>query len=146
MVTFSAEQRSIMQEKLTQAIKDFSYRFKRYEINYSIAIGYSPEELDLTPLSHFIRESDRFVVLDQHTYAIILDCTDDESGIKAANNLLTHYQGEHFSKPLYTSIVTADNFDTVPLMIQELFYLLDYALEHNMNSILMESSQVMQKH
>jgi len=146
MSTFSTEERSIMQEKLTQAIKDFSYRFKRYEINYSIAIGHSPEDIDLSSLSHYIRESDRFIVLDHNTCAVILDCTNDECGIKAANNLLTHFQGNFFSSLLYTGIVTASNYDTVALMTHDLFYLLDYAIFHNMNNILMESSQLIQKH
>lgn len=145
MSIFSNEQRSIMQEKLTQGIKDFGYRFKRYGINYSIAIGHSPENIDLSQMSHYIRESDRFIILDRNTCAVILDCANDECGIKATNNLLTHFQGEFFSTPLYTAIVTASNYDTSALMTYELFYLLNYAIERNMNNILLDCSQVVQK-
>lgn len=146
MSTFSHEYLSSMQEKLLQAMKDFKYRFKRYGINYSIAIGYSPENVDLTPLSLHIRESDLFIVLDHNTCAVILDSTNDEGGIKAANNLLSHFQGNFFSIPLYTGIVTASNYDTVALMMHDLFYLLDYAIKNNMNNIIMEPSQVIHKH
>lgn len=146
MVTFSNGQYSLMKEKLTQAVKDFSYRFRRYEINYSIAIGHTPEAIDLSILSRHIRESDRFIILNHNTCAVILDCTSDTCGIKAANNLLTHFQGTFFSTPIYLGIVTASNYDTDSKMTHELFYLLDYAIEHNMNSILVEQSQVIQKH
>jgi len=139
---FSHEQRSIMGEKLIQAIKDFTYRYKRYGIKFSIAIGHTSDDIDLSPLSHHIRESDRFIVLDHNTCVIVLDCADDDCGIKAANNLLTLFQGSYFSTPLYTAIVTVSNYETSELMVRELFYLLNYAIEHNMNAILVEHSQV----
>ncbi len=142
MPPFSHEQRSIMGEKLIQAVKDFTYRYKRYGIKFSIAIGHTSDEIDLTPLSEHIRESDRFIVLDHNTCAIILDCADDDNGIKAANNLLTLFQGSYFSSPLYAAIVTVSNYEASELMIRELFYLLNYAIEHNMNAILVEHSQV----
>lgn len=145
MSTITPEQRSLMKEKLSQAIKDFGYRYKRYEINYSIAIGHTSEDIDLSQMSGFIRETDRFIILDYNTCAIILDCSDEIRGIKAANNLLTHYQGLFFSKALYLTIVTANNYDTNHKMLHELFYLLDYAIKHNMNNILLDHSQVIQK-
>lgn len=146
MINFSNEQHSLMKEKLTQAIKDFSYRFKRYEVNYSVAIGHTPEDVDLSKISQYIRETDRFIILNHNTCAVILDCSDDIRGIKAANNLLTHFQGTFFSTPLYFSIVTASNYDTEHKMTHELFYLLEYAIKHNMNNILVEHSQVMRNH
>lgn len=146
MSTFTHEQLSLMKEKLSQAIKDFAYRFKRYNINYSIAIGHTTEDIDLNQISNFIRSTDRFIVLNHSTYAIILDCSDEIRGIKAANNILTHYQGIFFSIPLYITIVTASNYEADAKMIHELFYLLDYAIKHNMNNILLEHSQLIQKH
>lgn len=142
MFASSTQEYSLMKEKLLQAVKDFHYRFERYEANYSIAIGYSPQDIDLTPLGGFVRKTDSFVILDQHTCAIILDCADDIKGMKAANNLLTHFQGSFFATPLYTCVVTASNYDTDAKMIHELFYLLRYATENNMNNILVESSQI----
>lgn len=145
MSTFTHEQHSLMKEKLSQAVKDFAYRFKRYKINYSIAIGHTPEDTDLSQISGFIRETDRFIVLSHNTCAIILDCSDELRGTKAANNLLTKFQGNFFSKPLYFTIVTASNYEADSKMIHELFYLLDYAIKHNMNNILLEHYQVIQK-
>jgi len=142
MPLFSHEQRSVMGEKLIQAIKDFTYRYKRYGIKFSIAIGHTTDDIDLSSLSEHVRESDRFIVLNHNTCVIVLDCADDDCGIKAANNLLTLFQGNYFSGSMYTAIVTASNYDTSLLMVRELFYLLNYAIENNMNAILVEHSQV----
>lgn len=145
MSTFTHEQYSLMRDKLSQAIKDYSYRLKRYKVNYSIAICHSPKDIDLGPLSSQIRQTDRYIVFGHNTCAVVLDCTNEIEGIKAANNLLTHFQGSFFSTPLYVGIVTAGNYETDTKMIHELFYLLDYAIEHNMNNILVDHSQVIQK-
>lgn len=144
MSTFTHEHYSLMNDKLSQAVKDFSYRFKRYNVSYSIAVGHTTENVDLSLISGYIRETDRFITLNHNTYAVVFDCTDEITGIKAGNNLLARFQGSFFSTPLYTSIVTASSYETNAKMIHELFYLLDYAIEHNINNIILEHSQVIQ--
>ncbi|HEX5670160.1 MAG TPA: hypothetical protein VFX66_01385, partial [Sulfuricurvum sp.] len=67
------------------------------------------------------------------------------TGIKAANNLLTHFQGSFISTPLYVSVVIASNYEADSKMIHELFDLLDNAVEHNMNNIILEQTQAIQK-
>jgi hypothetical protein len=138
MSKFSSEQKLQMNEKLKDAIDNFAYRYERYSINYSIAVGCTSDNIDITPMSRFVRASDCFVVLDQNTCVVIFDCTNDDCGIKAANNMLTLFQGANFSSSLYSSIVTASNYSTPELAIKDLFYLLDYAIKHNMNGVLME--------
>lgn len=145
MSPFSIEERSSMQQILLKEIREFSYRHQRYQIDYSLSIGYSPEPVELNSLSAFIRESDHFIELKPNICAVILDCANDDNGVKAANNLLSRFQGNFFSTPLYASIVTARDFETPLLMVNDLFYLLDYAITHNMNNMLMDSSRVMQK-
>lgn len=144
MPIIPTERRLIMQQKLMQAIKDFDYRFKRYQISYSIAIGHSPSNIDLTIFSSHIRATDRFITFDRNTCAIIFDCTNDESGIKAANNLLSHYHSNFYGTPLFASIVTVSNYDSTQNMTQNLFELLNHAVKHNMDSMILEHSQVIQ--
>lgn len=144
MSTFTHEQHSLMKDKLSQAIKDYAYRLKRYKINYSIAMGHTlKEDIDLSRVSDYIRETDRFIILNHNTYAVVFDCTDETTGMQAAKNLLTHFQG---AASLYTSIVTASHYEVDSMMIQELFSLLYYAVEHKINNITQEHSQRIQKH
>lgn len=130
------------QKQLLESAMEFSYRYERYNINYSIAIGYSPEEIDLSPMSNFIRETDKFIVFSNNICAILLDCTNDESGIKAANNLLTKFQGNAFDTPLYSAVVTASNYASSEKMIRELFHLIDFAIANNTNQQVIDHSQI----
>jgi hypothetical protein len=132
----------IYQKKLLESTKEFRYRYERYNFNYSIAIVYSPEEIDFPPMSNFIRVTDVFIVLDNNTYAIVFDCTDDNSGTKAANILLMKFQGKAFDIPLYSAIVTASNYSSPEEMNRKLFCLLNFGIAHNMNQEVIDHSQI----
>jgi len=142
MIHSVGERRQVMQEKLLKELSDFDYRHKRYHINYSIAIGHTPHKIDLTPMSHHIRKTDLYVILTDNTYAVILDCTDNITGLKTANNLLTHFQASFFSHHLYAAVVTVGDYDTALHAVHDLFYLLDYAIKHNTNNMVLECSQI----
>ncbi len=142
MINVFKEKRQTLQAKLLHEATDYEYRFKRYHLNYSIAIGFTPESIDMTPLSAFIRASDRFVVLEPNICAIILDGTADEGGIKAANNLLTYFQNHFFGHSLFASVATASNFIDASHLVHEVFDLLEYAIANNMDNLLIDSSQV----
>lgn len=130
------------QSKLLESAEEFSYRYERYKINYSIAIGHSMDEIDLTSMSSFIRSTDKFIVLSDNTCAILLDCANDASGIKAANNLLTKFQATAFGTLLYSAVVTASNYSTSEKMIRDLFHLIDFAIVNNTNHQVIDHSQV----
>jgi hypothetical protein len=136
------KQRQLFQMRLLEEITDLNYAFTRYQINYSIAIGHTEEAIDMTPLSTYLRKSDRLVVLDEHLCAIIFNHTDDEGGIKAANNLLTYFQTSYFSKSLYACVVTASNHSDPSQAVHALFDLLNYAVSQNMNNLILDISQV----
>jgi hypothetical protein len=84
-------------------------------------------------MSNFIRVTDVFIVLDNNTCAIVFDCTDSNSGTKAANILLTKFQGKAFDTQLYSAIVTASDYSSPKEMNQKLFSLLHFSVERNMN-------------
>lgn len=132
----------IYQKQLQESALEFSYRYERYQTNYSIALGHSPAKIDLSPMSNFIRNTDRFIILNDNTCAIILDCANDECGIKAANNLLTKFQGSAFNIPLYSAIVTASNYSSLGTMLGELFHLIDFAITNNINQQVIDHTQI----
>lgn len=131
MITITSERYSVMQEKLLQSLKDFDYRFKRYQINYSITIGYCLEDVNLSVLSDYIRGDDRFIVLDHHAYAIVFNYSNVESGIQATNNLLNNFHTTFASVPLFGAVVTASNYDSVTQMVPELLNLLQRSIEQD---------------
>lgn len=136
--------RKALQDKLEREAEDFDYRFTRYEIDYCITLVYTPEPIDLSPLlSKYIRETDDAILLQDQLYAVIFDSADETKGIKAANKLLTIFQHMYFSQSVFASITTAGDYTNPTQMISKLFDLLDYAIDHNMDNHVTDTSQVM---
>ncbi|MDD5156474.1 hypothetical protein [Sulfurimonas sp.] len=131
---------SAIKDILIQEVDKFDYRFKRYGINYSVMIGFSTEPIDFAQFSSSIRKSDSFVLIAPNLCAIILDSVNNSNGIKAANKLLTSFQQTYFSKKIYSCVVTASNHESVKQMIDELYYLLTYAITNAIDDTLVDNS------
>ena len=80
--------------------------------------------------------------MGDHIHAVVFDFTDEEKGIKAANKLLTHFQHAYFSKSVYAAVINSEEFTTAQSMVSKLFYLLEYAIRHRMDNLLMDKSQL----
>ena len=126
---------SIIQER----INNFSYRSQRYGHVFSLSIALCEEGIDLRGYCNHKRKSDEFIVLEENLCCLVLDCTDTSSGVKAANNILTSFQSHNFSKTLYSSIISSDEHPESEKMIHELFYVLKYAIENNMDNIVVDA-------
>jgi hypothetical protein len=128
--------------KLLENAMEFKYRYERYKINYSIAMGYSPYKFDLESMSSFIRSTDKVVIFNKNSCAIFIDYANDECGLKAANNLLSKFQGRIFDAILYSAVVTASNYPSADTMILDLFHLIDFAIVNNTNQQVIDHTQI----
>lgn len=140
---FLQHHRKKVQEKLLEAVQDYEYRAKRYGIEYSIVFVYTVEPIDFSTISHHIRKTDAQVVCEEHIFAVVLDCADVEKGIKAANNLFTYLQTVYFAHTIFASVETSQKNRTVEKMVVDLVNLVSYAIEHNLNDSVIDSSQIM---
>jgi len=129
-------------ELITQRMKSFTYRKERYGYNFSLTIALCEEEMDLRSYCEHKRQSDEFIVLEQNLCCMVLDGTDTNSGVKAANNMLSSFQSHHFAKMLYSSIVSSDEYAESTELINELFYVLKHAIENNMDNIVVDAHSV----
>lgn len=133
-----------LKTKLLEAVSDYEYRHERYKIDYSIAVVYMEEAVDFDAIiSKHTRKTDTQIILDDHVYAIILDCTDTQKGLKAASNLFTYFQTLYFAHTLYAAVVTSREKTSSSRLISELLGLLEYARSHNLHGGVVESSQIM---
>lgn len=143
MINTLNQKRQIFQKQLLQAIEEYHYRFTRYNADYSIVFAYiSEEDGDLSACRGHIRESDMILFFQTNFCAMIFDNTNEEHGIKAANNLLTRIQNHFFSKHLYMVIINATTEQSAFQMVHDLFDLLTFALEHHMDNLVVDSSQI----
>lgn len=129
------------QEALVKACEEPHYRFTRYHVRYSLALAYIEEGCDLTICGSHLRESDSIIFLQPNFCAILFDNTNEEYGIKAANNVLTRIQNLYFAKHFYMAVITANDEQSEFQMIHDLFDLMAYALENNMDNLVVDSSQ-----
>jgi hypothetical protein len=143
MINTLNQNRPIFQKQLLQSIEEYHYRFSRYHADYSILFAYiSEEDGDLSICSGHIRESDTILFFQTNFCAMIFDNTNEEQGIKAANNLLTRIQNRFFAKHLYMAIINATAEQSEFQMVHDLFDLLTFALEHRMDNLVVDSSQI----
>lgn len=136
------QERKILQKQLLDEINTFDYSFTRYKVNYSIAMAYTKDKIDMEAMNAFLRKTDRLVVLSEYVCAVVFDQANDKNGIKAANHLLTHFQAFHFGETLYACVVTASNYSDQSKMVHDIFNLLDYSVSKNMNNLVLDISQV----
>jgi hypothetical protein len=143
MINTLNQKRQIFQKQLLQEIQEYHYRFTRYHVNYSIVFAYiSEEDGDLSACRGHIRESDKILFFQTNFCAMLFDNTNEEQGIKAANNLLARIQNRFFAKHLYMAIINATTEQSEFQMVHDLFDLLTFALEHRMDNLVVDSSQI----
>ncbi|MBV5321197.1 MAG: hypothetical protein JZU62_05895 [Sulfuricurvum sp.] len=139
------QQRLHYQETLIKTSADYHYRFNRYKTKYSVALAYISEENgDLSSCGEHLRESDTIIFFQPNFCGIVFDNTNDEEGIKAANNILSRVQNLFFAKHFYMATITATAEQSEFQMIHDLFDLIAYALEHNMDNLVVDASQIIQ--
>lgn len=143
MITIFREKRSHYQQQLLEVLQSYHYRFTQYHIDYSIALAYiSEEDGDLSACGKHLRDSDAIIFFEKNFCAILFDNTNEEHGIKAANNILARVQSLFFSKHLYMAVITASVERSDFQMAHDLFDLIDYALDHRMDNLVVDLSQV----
>lgn len=144
MINSFNEQRKRFQAQLITQSAEYHYRFSRHHLFYSIALIYVAEaDIDFTTFKKHLRLSDQIILLESNLCAIILDGTNEDHGIKAAENLLSSLQHICFTKHLYMAVVTVNSDDTEFQTVHDLFDLLGYAINHNMDNSVIERSQIL---
>lgn len=145
MIDALSTHRQHYQEMLLKEITSYHYRFTRYHLNYSIVLAYISEENgDLSPCGNYLRGSDSIIYFRSNFCAIVFDNTNEEQGIKAAENILSRVQARFFSKHFYMVVISATEEKSEFQTVHDLFDLIAYALEHNMDNLVVDASQVIQ--
>jgi len=88
-------------------IEEFSYRKKRYEVDFTISLFISSEKIDFDFIEESIRDTDKAIVLDHNFIAVIFDFATEETGLKATENLLALLEPRLFSDEIYISVVNS---------------------------------------
>ncbi len=129
--------RKTYEKRVLDTIQDYIYQNERYNVNFTLAIGATQvcSDVDMKGFSGLIRESDKFIVLNDHICCIVFPFTDSAQGIKAASNLLSKFEMTFFSQKIYLSIVNANDCETPEHQVQKLFDILKFSVTHGMENV-----------
>ncbi len=136
------ENRNKYHNIIVEKIDDYFYKRKRYEQHFSLAIGLTDPDVDLSSFDEHNRQTDLFIKLEQNLCCEVFDGTGLESGIKAASNLLTSFEHNFYTKRIFVSIVFSQDFDTSSQMINRLFDILEYSYSHNMANMVVDNASM----
>jgi len=124
---------------LMDNISDYIYREKRYSTRFSIVIIYNENSVlsDISSLPNNLRETDKLLPINEHLIYAIFDAVNDDSYLKAAENLCKTLQKSHFKEKFFSSTATSAEFNGNYLdMTNKLFERLEYAIRNNLfNSV-----------
>lgn len=144
MIDVFNESRKRLQEQLIVETAYYHFKYSREETPYSIALTYiSENDFDFNRYEKNLRVDDKIILLHPNLCAIVFDGTMEEQGLKAAEHLLYHVQDICFTKHVYMAIVTVNSNETQFQTVHDLFDLLSYALNHNMDNSVIERSQIL---
>ena len=120
---------------LVMSLASFVYKKDRYGIDYSIAVGATLTEIDMTPFEKGIRMTDKFIYLDKSVCAIVFDFNDSEQGIKAASKMLTKFEMQFFSNKIFLGIINSEDETDVEQQVKKLFETLCYGVINGMSNM-----------
>ena len=140
MINIIKDNRSKYHSIIVNRIDDYFYKRKRYDQHFSLAIGLSDPNVDISVYAEHNRQTDMFITLEKNLCCEVFDGTSAESGIKAADILLTDFESHFYAKRIFASIVFSKDYDTSSPMVNRLFDILEYAYSHNMENMIVDNS------
>jgi len=121
-------------KKVSDLCDEHFYRFLRYKANFSMALFYSTDSLDLELFKNNLRQTDKLLQLQHNLCCIVLDMTTQEEGLKASENLLYAHEAKHFSNQLFVAFASTQEYPVQNDLKSHLFSFLNFAIKENCNN------------
>jgi len=127
---------------ITDAVDDFSYRRKRYAINYSVAIGLCDSKIDMKDFIYSKRQTDLVIPLEDNLYCVVFDATPMKYAIQAISNLKVRFKKAYGAQNIYISAVNTKDYYNEDEMISALFEILKYSIKHDMEGLVTDANKM----
>ncbi|MCK4737998.1 MAG: hypothetical protein KAT10_05490 [Sulfurimonas sp.] len=129
-------------ETIINSLDNYSYRNKRYQIDFAIAIGLCKESVDFSEFIKNKRKTDELILLEDNLCCAIFDCAPAKSAIIATSNMLSEFQNKNSDKQIYTSMVNSRDYDSDKMMIDSLFDILEYSVDNDIHGVVTNKEQM----
>jgi len=116
-------------EKLENAIRLDLYRFKRYDVPFSMATFYSNEDIVIDMMMPLVRQTDTVVELNSSLVCVIYGNIGYAEAFKAAENMLYHLNSVHPSLKISAGMTSIKTSDLPKDLLHRVFQNLEQASE-----------------
>ncbi len=94
-------------EVIVAHLQEYDYKKERYKVDFTLALFLAKEKIDTPALRKYIRYTDKLIALDTNLLAVVFDFTNEEKGLKAAENVLSIIEPSLSSYEIYISVVNS---------------------------------------
>lgn len=108
-------------QEIINNLDEYSYRNKRYHINFALALIYCTKNISLNEIIDVKRRTDKYISLDKNLSCVVFDCIDSESSQRAALNLQKQVEESCLSEDLFMEVITSIEYESAPKMTNYLF-------------------------
>lgn len=130
------------EKKILEEITSFQYQKERYNVDYTIAVGATIEDVEMQGFSQIIRKTDAFIYLDKNICCIVFAFNDPDQGVKAASNMLNKFEMQYFSKKIFLGIVNSQDEENATIQIKKLFETLCFGILNGMSNIPLDYNEI----
>lgn len=142
MQNLTQDNRQKYSRVIMDSLDDYSYRSKRYHIDFSLAIGLCNVNVDFNDLISKKRKTDKLIMLEENLCCVVLDCAPADCAVKATSNLQNGFKIKYSNNELYTGVVTSRDYDSDKNMVESLFDVLDYSITHDMKGLIADKNHM----
>lgn len=129
-------------ETIASSLEEYSYRNKRYHVDFAIALGLCKENVNFGEFIKSQRKTDELILLEDNLCCAIFDSAPTKSAIKATSNMLTKFKNKNSDKQLYTGVVSSKDYESDKTMLNSLFDILEYSINNNMPDVIMDKQHI----
>lgn len=132
-------------DEILNNIKDNLYRKNRYHFDFALAIAVCDTNISMHKFQSSIRDTDKFIRLEDNLCTVVLDGISSSSAIKASTNLQAKFESEYFREKLYISVIDSseNHQDTNGYkMINSLLDVLEYSISNNISNEVVDYYQM----
>lgn len=129
MSRFEKDNRQKYLNEIIGNLDEYSYRNKRYNINYAVALCFCTKDISLNELVTVKRKTDRYITLESNLCCVVFDCIDAESSKRAAQNLKTEVEESCLGQDFFIHVATSLEYESPLKLTNSLFQKLEEFLD-----------------
>lgn len=129
MSRFEKDNRQKYLNEIIGNLEEYSYRSKRYHINYAVALCFCAKDISLNELVTVKRKTDKYITLESNLCCVVFDCIDAESSKRAAQNLKTEVEESCLGQDFFIHVATSLEYESPLKLTNSLFVKLEEFLE-----------------